>query len=360
MDQIQLQAQVIHDECTRCRTCITRCAFLQKNGTPGDIAASVLTGNSAINPFACSLCNLCTTVCPSAIAPGAFFLNLRRHITSSNLLPLKPYATILGYEQLGNSDLFSWYGLPAHCDTVFFPGCSLPGTRPEATWWLYQQLKKQIPQLGMVLDCCHKPSHDLGRQHFFLQQFTPIRERLINSGIRTIIVACPNCHKVFQEYGQELQIRTVWEILVESSLNPESPTTIETSVTVHDPCPLRDHQGTQQAVRTLIARHNLRIEEMRHSKNRTLCCGEGGSVGFVQPDLARKWGDIRRREAGDKLVITYCAGCAGFLNRAGIRTIHLADLLVNPNKTLSGKARPARAPWTYLHRLRLKLDFRVS
>ena len=351
---IHHQAQALHQGCTRCRACVSQCAFLQKNGTPGDIAASLLAGDTALDPFECSLCNLCTAVCPAQIAPGNFFLEMRRQVMARNQLPLKPYTTILKYERRGSSRLFSWYGLPTNCDTVFFPGCTLPGTRPETTWSIYQQLENIIPHLGVVLDCCHKPSHDLGRQDSFLTWFTDMRDWLIRHGVRHIIVACPNCYKIFHEYGQGLSVRIAWEIFAERKFDPTHSTVAHSRVTVHDPCPLRDHQDVQQAVRTILPRFGLKVLEMRHSRKHTICCGEGGSVSHVNPEMAGKWGEMRKIEAGNDLVITYCAGCAGFLAKAGIKVVHLGDLLLNPQKALAGEASVARAPRTYLNRIRLK------
>ena len=54
--------------------------------------------------------------------------------------------------------IFSYYALPEGCNTVFFPGCTLSGTRSEKVILTYQRLKKSIPSLGIVLDCCTKPS----------------------------------------------------------------------------------------------------------------------------------------------------------------------------------------------------------
>ncbi len=348
------QAQALHRQCTRCQACATHCAFLRNNGAPGDIAASLPAGESTVDPFECSLCNLCTAVCPAPIAPGTFFLEMRRQVVARYQLPGSRYTKILRYERRGGSRLFSWYGLPTGCDTVFFPGCTLPGTRPETTWQLYQQLREQVPHLGVILDCCHKPSHDLGRQHFFLTRFEGMRTWLISHGVRHIIAACPNCYKIFHGYGHGLSVRTAWEILAETQIDSILPAIPQERITVHDPCPLRDHQHAHQAVRTLLSRLGLEVREMQHSRDRTICCGEGGSVEAVNPDLARKWGALRKVEAGNDLVITYCAGCASFLARAGVRVAHLGDLLVNPEKALSGKATVARAPWTYLNRIRLK------
>jgi hypothetical protein len=76
------------------------------------------------------------------------------------------HAPLLAYERKGGSTIYSFYGLPAGCDTVFFPGCALPGTRPDAVSELFEALKQVIPNLGIVLDCCLRPSHDRGRRSF--------------------------------------------------------------------------------------------------------------------------------------------------------------------------------------------------
>ncbi|MFU8819625.1 MAG: hypothetical protein ACNA74_07895, partial [Desulfurivibrio sp.] len=80
-----------------------------------------------------------------------------------------------------------------------------------------------------------------------------------------------------------------------------------------------------------------------------------GSVGLVDPELASGWGVQRREQARGLPVVTYCAGCAGFLQQAGLQTIHLADLLAEPEKARAGKSSVAVPPWTYLGRLLLKL-----
>lgn len=75
---------------------------------------------------------------------------------------------------------------------------------------------------------------------------------------------------------------------------------------------------------------------------------------MLNPELAGQWGAVRQMEAGNDLVISYCAGCTAFLARSGLPTVHLGDLLVNPEQALAGKAPVARAPMTYLNRIKLK------
>jgi len=70
-----------------------------------------------------------------------------------------------------------------------------------------------------------------------------------------------------------------------------------------------------------------------------------------------RWGQVRKEQAGNDAVITYCAGCAGFLSLSGITTVLLADLLLDLKKALSGEIIPDKPLMTYLNRLRLKRRF---
>jgi uncharacterized membrane protein YdjX (TVP38/TMEM64 family) len=103
----------------------------------------------------------------------------------------------------------------------------------------------------------------------------------------------------------------------------------------------------------------LTVQEMPHHGNRTFCCGEGGSVGFINPDFAKNWGQLRKNEADDKKIIVYCAGCAHFLGFL-TPTSHILDLLFEPENAISGQVKVTKAPFTYLHRLQLKHYFKKT
>jgi uncharacterized membrane protein YdjX (TVP38/TMEM64 family)/Fe-S oxidoreductase len=356
-DSVRLMAsclQTIRENCTDCGDCRKACAFLSHYGSPKRIAHDfdfALAPGQAIT-YECSLCGLCTAVCSEQLDPARLFLEVRRRCVADGNFDPSPYRAILGYEKLGVSPLFSWYGLPAGCDTVFFPGCSLPGTRPAVTMKMYRQLRDLIPGLGLVLDCCAKPSHDLGRTDRFQNLFSKMHDCLADQGIRTVLTACPSCTKIFRQYGQGLRVRTVYETLHEHGCGSASQ---EAGIAagVHDPCALRGDLVTQQAVRGLLSGMGHSLVEMNHRHQQTLCCGEGGTVGAVNPKFAGAWVESCGWAAGGKTMITYCAGCTATLNRA-FPTIHIADLLYRPAAALQGKLTIARAPLTYWNRLRLK------
>lgn len=351
----------IADGCTLCTACQRQCAFLQKYGLPGEIAQRLSRSETTIPSqarlaFECSLCELCSAVCPEKLSLSDMFLAMRREAAEAGMLDEKQYSAILGYERRGSSRAFSWYGLPKDCRTVFFPGCAMPGTRPEATFKLYEHLAGFIPDLGVVLDCCTKPSHDLGKQERFSAMFEEMTSWLIAQGVDRVVVACPNCFKIFKQYNTALQVVTVWELLAEHGL-PPAEDAFNHRVALHDPCPLRYEPGIQAAARTIIRQRGLSLSEMRHAGRKTYCCGEGGFVGFVNPELAKTWARRRTEEAGEGHLLSYCAGCTGFLDRVS-QASHLADLVFWPQQVMAGQIKPAKAPMTYLHRLQLKKRFR--
>ncbi|MBW1915588.1 MAG: VTT domain-containing protein [Deltaproteobacteria bacterium] len=343
----------ISEGCTNCGLCEKECAFLEKYGSPKEIADRYtpedITGTAMA--FECSLCGLCASVCPVKVDPGVMFLEMRREAVRYGCGDFPEHKTILGYERRGTSKLYSYYALPDSCSTVFFPGCVLPGTRPDKTLAIYQELRKAEPSLGIVLDCCTKPSHDLGRDLYFNEMFNEMRGYLVHNGVQKILVACPSCYKVFDRYGQDLTVEIVYEHIAPDLLSNGS--TIKGCVTVQDPCVTRYDEHIQTAVRRLISSKGLTVKEMDHHGRNTICCGEGGAAGFVAPDFAGEWGEIRRKESGTNRIITYCAGCSYYLDKA-TQTSHILDVLFEPEAAMAGKVRASRAPFTYLNRLRLK------
>lgn len=355
------------DACIHCGLCGAHCAFLSGRDTPGRLAAAweIQPGPCMDMAFGCSLCGLCTTLCPKHLDLPALFLSWRREAVASGRADLGPYHGILAYEKKGTSSLFSYYHLPHGCDTVFFPGCTLPGTRPGITQNAFRYLCTRIPNMGMVLDCCTKPSHDLGREGFFKAMFSEMCRYLKDRGIHRIITACPSCHILFS-HRSPFEALSIYQIMAEddqarwlsetapgisSGEGPDKTKKVMQTVMVQDPCQARKDRASQNAVRALAKRAGLDLIPSGASGPATLCCGEGASVGCAFPGLARTWTLKRQKAAQGATTLTYCAGCT---HRLGPGALHLLDLAFDRDNTLAGKNRPASAPWTYINRLRIK------
>jgi uncharacterized membrane protein YdjX (TVP38/TMEM64 family)/Fe-S oxidoreductase len=342
--------------CTGCGKCLKECAFLGKYGTPGYIADTFDGADSKTvsRSFECSLCGLCTILCPERLDLDGLFLEMRREAVDRGFGAYTEHKPLLNYERLGTSRRFTLYRLPKGCTTVFFPGCSLSGTRPDGVNRLFALLREDDPAVGIVFDCCMKPSHCLGREQYTSAMFGEMNNWLVRQGVKEVLVACPNCQVMFDTLGQGLKVRTLWEALAGSGFMTGG---VSATVTVHDPCVIRNAEAVHQAVRTLLRRRGVMVEEMPHSGRTTVCCGKGGGVDMLNPELAATWGELRKREAAGRRIITYCAGCVQALG-GETPTSHLVDLLLEPDQTLAGKKMGAGAPFTYLNRLSLKRAFK--
>lgn len=353
MGDLEERLRNVVRDCIKCDACQKECAFLRKYGKPGEIAERYDPANKQNReiPFECSLCGLCTAVCPKRVDPSGLFLEMRRETVRRGGGNYPEHTALREYERKGTSKLFSWYALPHGCDTVFFPGCTLSGTRSQTVMEAYLQLSKVIPSIGMVLDCCTKPSHDLGRQEHFIAMFGEMRDYLSGQGVKNVLVACPNCYKVFARYGDGLTIRSIYEVI--GGLASDSASNTETHVTVHDPCATRFEKTLQSSVREIIRARGFTIVEMDHSAEKTLCCGEGGTVGAIAPELAGEWTKLRLEEAAGRTIVTYCAGCAAMLGRT-VPTVHILDMLRQDDPDDMTGSKVTRPPFTYLKRLQLK------
>lgn len=345
-------ARRISGECTECRACQFRCAFLNEHGTPKALADRFLaTGTGRAVAFECSLCGLCAAVCPMGLPLKGFFLALRRAAMADGRVSLVPYRPRLDYERFGASRLMRLFRLPPGGDTVFFPGCTLPGRHPDTTRDLLAHLRAHVPGLGLVLSCCFKSTHDLGLQDRFQSHFGKLLAQLRARGVTTVLTACPNCFEVFNEYGEGLTVRTVFDVLAEYPVTPGAP--VRGAAIVHTPCPYRGHAHIQERIRLMVGDTGLEAERTRQDGPSSPCCGEGGGVGLLRPEFSDAWAGQTARRAGGRLVVTTCSGCVGFLS-GHVRAVHLLDLVFNPARTMDQTLPRPRGLATYLRRLLLK------
>jgi Fe-S oxidoreductase len=353
------------DNCNSCGLCVKECSFLQENGTPGEICLAFLSRDSENfnSIFQCNLCGLCQAVCPKKLECPLSFLEIRKALQirsgkekkTPSILP--EHSTICRYEAIGSSRIFSLYLCPEGAQSIFFPGCTLAATRSSVTRTTYEYLQSIDPNIGIVLDCCTKPSHDLGLNNRFLASFRKMTCRLAEKNIKKVVTACPSCHAAFSKYAPELEITTVYEII---ALNPPLLNLKHTAtISIHDTCASRHNKNILDSVRTLVKNTGARLEEMNHSRSRAICCGEGASASFIAPHLQKTWTDLRKKEANGHRIVTYCAGCSSSLSKS-IPTTHLLDLLFNSEKALQCQEKVVRPPLTYISRLLLKKKLQKS
>jgi len=356
-DRLARNLEQVERECRNCTSCVSRCAFLKRYGCPSAIARKILAGEFPLEKaFACSLCRLCSASCKHQADPHELFLEMRRACVRQGHGLHPEHNDLTAFEKAGTSRQLTWAGLPTGSRKVFFPGCTLSGSRPAAVRNVFELLQQQYPGVGIVLDCCTKPSHDLGRDRTFRSLFGELRGWLIDAGVEEILTACPSCQQVFEQYGAGLKVRSVYEALLDA---PQRLPRISTPgpVKIHDPCSVRFSRSTQQAVREMCTLMGLEINEMPHHRTATLCCGKGGGAHRYAPSIAATWLETLNGDVGFKTVVTYCSSCQARFQEA-FKASHLLDFLTHPEQAVKGEIKPPAATLFHINRLRLKHYFR--
>jgi heterodisulfide reductase subunit D len=86
-----------------------------------------------------------------------------------------------------------------------------------------------------------------------------------------------------------------------------------TKVTYHDPCDLGRASGVYEAPREILrAIPGVELVEMEGNRDQCKCCGGGGNLEMVRPDLSAAIAQAKIEEikaTGADMVITACQQC---------------------------------------------------
>jgi NADPH-dependent glutamate synthase beta subunit-like oxidoreductase len=346
-----------------CSRCVKNCTFLQHYveqfpATEKGLVRLLEDRGAAdpLLPYSCHYCGLCQAVCPKDLHAGRVCLAAREDLVARGRGPLPPHKGIQDYVKWGSSPIFALSRpdpATGKAARVFFPGCSLSGHFTEVVKAAYAHLRRRLPDTGIMLNCCGAPSYFMGEKDVMLRILRNVAGELAKLGATEVIVACTHCHLTFQEFLPEITTRTIYEVLNELGL-PEGASDTEPAVfNVQDACGARQAPHIHEAVRRLITGLGHTVEEMPHNRERSICCGSGGMVPAVAPDLARRMTDFRLSEATHDLV-TYCASCRARLAKTGYPTLHVLDLPFNPAWQRTKTQLPPHSLLRWWRRWRLK------
>ncbi len=214
----------------------------------------------------------------------------------------------------------------------FMPGCSLPSYAPEAVGKTVEHLKNVYPNLSVIQKCCGKPTAAIGQSEKFGERFGSLSADIKECEIEEMIVACQSCMKTLKG-SKEFKTLSLWELLPQIGLPEEVKGKAKDSdvvFSVHDSCSVRDYDGIHDGIRWILTELGYKISEPDKTRENTRCCGFGGMIVPVNPDLAKK---VMERRVGDfktDKVVTYCAACRQSMILGGADAWHILDLIWGP------------------------------
>jgi NADPH-dependent glutamate synthase beta subunit-like oxidoreductase len=346
-----------------CGLCVDDCEFLARHcRSPKDLARRVTEGLEREDTlrmiYSCNLCGLCKTVCPENLDAGVLLHEARRKAVRLGKGPLPEHKRVLSSFRKGTSKLFRMVMSEpgrGRSKRLFFPGCSLTAVSPGHVLTLYEELRRRYRGTGVLLYCCGAPVDALGMQEESARAKNEMLRMVEQVGAEELVTVCPECTYNLRARVPELEVTTVWEYLAEPWTPPRRRDGVV--VAVHDSCKSRGELGVQASVRGLLQRCGATVVDPEYSGPTSRCCGFGGRIEPVDPELTRRIAGRRVAESPLPMV-TYCAGCRTTLAAGGGRAIHLLDFLLSGDwRKAMGANSPGRTR-RYLNRLRAKSAFK--
>lgn len=344
------------DQCIHCNACLMVCDLLDDLGlSPAEIAGEVLSGQPEDETVQaiqrCALCGLCSQECLVNLNPAEMMMAAREVLMESGVISAQDYEVMQVDRDWNYFSIYrSTYEIAfddLHADqydTLFFPGCTLASYAPELTRDIHAWLVERGMQVGFTEACCGKPLISVGLEERGRRHLEGIRAQMRAAGANRLVTACPNCLHLLGEYLDDVELISLYDLLLEAGIKLEGGERF----TVHDSCPDRYQTAVGRDVRALLSGHPL--VEMEHHGENTICCGSGGIISMIDPELSEERAGRRMDEfaaTGAERCVTACMACSHRLARAaGDRdVVHCLELVFDRAVDYAQVAANTRAMW---------------
>jgi Fe-S oxidoreductase len=303
--------------------------------------------------YACTLCGACREVCATRIDTVTAWLEARRKLAAGGALDDLPLSRLrdnlaAAHNVTGDpaENRLLWQenleapdpGLNGRrgAEIVYFVGCvtGLYGqghTIAQAMTEVLTRAGADFTTLGSEEWCCGFPYLGLGLPDEAGKVARHNVAALAALGAKTVVTTCPSCYHMWRHTYPELldaevdvQVLHATQLLVqllESGAVELAPR--DEVVTYHDPCDLGRNSGIYEAPRQLLrAIPGVELVEMADHRENALCCGGGGNLEAVNPELSAAIADRRLSQAlesGARTLVTPCQQCKRTLANAARR-----------------------------------------
>ncbi len=206
--------------------------------------------------------------------------------------------------------------------------------------------------LGQEETCTGDPAKRAGNEFLYQMQATMNIQVLNAYGIKNIVTTCPHCFNTLKNeypdlgghYKVQHHTQFIQELINKGKLKIEGGTYKGKKITFHDPCYLGRANGEYEAPRSLIAKLDAELVEMKRCKTNGLCCGAGGAQMFKEAEKGDKEINIERTEEAIELnpevIATGCPFCNTMLTDGvklknkdkNIKVMDLAELVAQASE----------------------------
>jgi dimethylglycine catabolism B len=314
------------------------------SGSKQGVDADPFTAVAEDELWSCTSCGACVESCPVSVKHMDIIYDLRRNLVGRGKLDKEKAAMLENLAQNQNP-----YGFKnaTRADWTREVGVDTITTnpRPEYMYWVgcvssfdqrAQRIAKSLAKilkhagvsfaiLGGEERCTGDPARRLGEEGRFQELAYQNIEKLNSLGVKKIIATCPHCFNAlkneYPEFGGNYEVVYHTQLISDLIQNgtlivpPESISKI--SVTLHDACYASRYNNVFEEPRRVLKASVKDVREMKRKKEKTFCCGAGGSNYWYKVPEQRSIAGIRTEEAsktGAKTIAVECPFCLSMLD----------------------------------------------
>jgi heterodisulfide reductase subunit D len=377
------------DACTRCGECLNYCPVYAERGEEDiDPRGKIQVFKSFIRSqyglwarifgpkrldeeklkkfsemvYRCTLCGECSVSCPVSIDAKNLWLALRETLTEMGHYPeaadrlkanlLEAY-NISGTENEERTEWLEFLDeLPDHqyqkekAQVAYFVGCvasffPMVQRIPQAFIEILDKAGIDFTLLGGEEWCCGFPLIGAGMKKEAEALIQHNVEKMKGKGVERAVFACPSCyHTWMEEYETDIEIfhstQFIKELIDEGKI---SFTEKRVTATYHDPCDLGRASGVYDPPREILRTiPGVELVEMESNREQCKCCGGGGNLEMVDPELSAALAQEKIKEiqaTGADTVITACQQCVRTImttarrNKIPVKAVDITEFVLS-------------------------------
>lgn len=365
--------------CARCGYCRVECPTYQVIGWESasprarmSIARELVEAPACTNArqieriYQCTLCGKCREICSTDIDTLEVWRRIRERIARAEKNPVQLKAlssNVLstgnttgedpGHRELWLENLEESFRerVGVQAEYLYFTGCSsalFPVAQkiPQSMVQILAAAQVDFTLLGRAETCCGFPLIGSGEFSKAKEDILAQIAKISSLGVKKVVTTCPSCYNTMKTdwpkmLGQDLPFvplhasQLLVQLIAEQRLQFEP---LNEKVTYHDPCDLGRNGGEYAAPRAVLASiPGLEVVEMKKTGAEANCCGGGGNLEAVDPELVGRIALNRLKdvqETGANTVVSSCQQCKRTLysaarkNKLRVSVLDLTELVL--------------------------------
>jgi len=336
-------------KCNKCGFCLPNCPIYLAEGKESSaprgrnaITRAVIEGRLKWSEdieksiFTCLGCGACTAACFPKVETRELVLRDRECLVGEGLYPkiAERVARFLEEEHNitddDNEERGEWQELirdlpehafeKAHAEVIFFVGCvasffPMAQKIPANMARILQRADVDFTILGGEEWCCGFPLIGAGMPDKVQTLMEHNMKKVEEVGAKAVVFTCPSCYHTWKHlYAPDVKLyhasQMLDKMIKEKQIELKE---INATVTFHDPCDLGRNSGVFEEPRDVLkAIPGLKLVELAHNRQLSMCCGGGGNVEMVNPELSAKVAQMKLDEIADTgadMVVSSCQQC---------------------------------------------------